>query len=266
MPAAKKTPAKKPAAKSVTPKRGPGRPRKTPEKAAPAKRGPGRPRKTLAAKAKAKAETAPAAEAPKRKRGRPPKDPNKPAKTNSTHSRNQPQAQAELRLMNKFQLAVFMDVSQPTVTNWTRRGCPYVQQGQKGGDQWIFDAYEVAKWYFRTNGGKGAAADRPIELMSPNERKNWYDSEARRIRLEESQGRLIPVESLEEAISTAFAALAQGLQGLPDTVERRTGCEPDVVEAVQTVVEAEMESLATQLSKLGPTDSVKNDESADDDK
>jgi phage terminase Nu1 subunit (DNA packaging protein) len=164
----------------------------------------------------------------------------------------------EVRLMNKGEIARFFGVSMNTVGDWIRRGAPFIEKGTGRKKPWVFDALEVADWWYeQKNGARSQSAPinvNNIELMTPQDRKAWFESESKRLALDESMRLLIPVAEVEQVIATSFAAIAQGLQGLPDTVERRTGCDPSLVQAVQEVVEAEMDSLADKLSSLGPTE------------
>jgi phage terminase Nu1 subunit (DNA packaging protein) len=164
----------------------------------------------------------------------------------------------ESRLMNKGEIARFFGVSMNTVGDWIRRGMPYIEKGTGRRVPWVIDALEVAEWWLeQRSGARSQSVPDPannVNMMTPQDRKAWYESEAKRLALDEQSRQLIPVAEVEQVIATSFAAIAQGLQGLPDTVERRTGCDPSLVQAIQEVVEAEMDSLADKLSALGPTE------------
>lgn len=164
----------------------------------------------------------------------------------------------EVRLMNKGEIARFFGVSMNTVGDWIRRGAPFIEKGTGRKTPWVFDALEVAEWWQDQKSGARSQAT-PDHFndpgnMTPQDRKAWFESESKRLALDESLRQLIPVAEVEQVIATSFAAVAQGLQGLPDTVERRTGCDPSLVLAIQEVIEAEMDSLADKLSALGPTE------------
>jgi phage terminase Nu1 subunit (DNA packaging protein) len=160
--------------------------------------------------------------------------------------------------MNKQQVSAFFDISMTGLNNWIRRGCPAVHRGSGRADPWIFDALEVAEWRFA--GQSRAANNDSPEDYPPNERKAWYESELKRQQLDASMRKLIPIEEVEQVIATSFSAIAQGLQSLPDTVERRTGCDPDLVLEIQKIVESEMDALADKLAIIGPTDEGDADE------
>lgn len=154
-----------------------------------------------------------------------------------------------LRRANKAEVAEFFDVSPQAVDGWIRRGCPAVERGARG-KSWVFDLLAVAEW--RITGGR-QDGDVDPEKMSPADRKAWYDGEARRREIQIKDRELIPASEVEQVIATAFSAIAQGLRSLPDNIERRTGCGPDVLEVIEQVIDAEMSSLADRLAKLAPT-------------
>jgi len=158
-----------------------------------------------------------------------------------------------LRKANKAQIAEFFDVSTFTVDAWVRRGCPVVFRGDQA-KPWVFDALEVARWRFGGSTGSADGEGADPDSMAPQDRKAWFDSEIKRRALQERDRELITVDEVERVIATAFSAIAQGLRSLPDNVERRTGCSPDVVAAVEEVVDAEMSSVADRLAELGPVD------------
>lgn len=156
----------------------------------------------------------------------------------------------QLRRLNKSELAEFFGVSVQAVDGWCRRNCPVVERGAPG-RPWAFDAVEVAKWRF---GVKDAPEGIDPDEMLPSDRKAWYESETKRRALQVQDRELIPAGEVERVVATAFSAIAQGLRSLPDNIERRTGCTPDIVEAIDLALDAEMSALADKLTELGALD------------
>lgn len=153
-----------------------------------------------------------------------------------------------LRRANKAQIAEFFDVSIKAVDGWIRRGCPVLKRGSRS-TPWVMDALAVAEWRF---GGQSSAEDIDPDQMIPTDRKAWYESEKTRLLLQEKARELIPVGEVEVAIATAFSAIAQDLASLPDNIERRTGCSPEVVAALEDAIDAAREALADKLLVLAP--------------
>jgi len=151
-----------------------------------------------------------------------------------------------VRLSNKSGVAEFFGVSVNTVDAWLRKGCPTLDKGDRG-RAYVFDLLEVAKWRFCTGSASGETS---VDNMTPTDRKAWFESEKARLVVEERDRELIAATEVERVVATSFAVLSQGLQSIPDNVERRTGCDPEVVVAVRDVIEKEMDGLADSLSRL----------------
>lgn len=152
----------------------------------------------------------------------------------------------QLRRLNKSELAEFFGVSVQAVDGWCRRNCPVIERGAPG-RPWAFDAVEVAKWRYSVPDAPDGVD--PDEML-PSDRKAWYESETKRRALQVQDRELIPADEVERVIATAFSAIAQGLRSLPDNIERRTGCTPDVVEAIDLALDGEMDALADKLTEL----------------
>ena len=152
-----------------------------------------------------------------------------------------------LRRLNKSELAEFFGVSPQALDGWIRRGCPAVTRGQPG-RPWVFDALDVARWRFGP--GDSPSGELNPDDMTPQDRKAWFESETKRRALQVQDRELIPAIEVEQVVSTAFQAIAQGLRSMPDNIERRTGCPPEIVEAIEVALDAEMNALAEKLSSL----------------
>jgi hypothetical protein len=99
----------------------------------------------------------------------------------------------------------------------------------------------------------GSTTD-PAE-MTPMERDKWYASELKRRDLQKRDRELLEVAEVEEAVSTAFAAIAQSMFALPDFLERRAGMSPEQAETCQTVIHESMSDLANRLANFGVDES-----------
>lgn len=151
-----------------------------------------------------------------------------------------------VRQANKAQLAEFFDVSVKAVDGWVRRGCPVVRRGGKS-EPWVFDALAVAEWRY-TREGKDSDID--PEQMAPQDRKAWYESEAKRRDLEERDRELLKASEVEEVLAVAWSGLSQDLQAIPDNLERRYGIAPDVAEMVERGIFEAMDAAADRLQTI----------------
>jgi len=115
------------------------------------------------------------------------------------------------------------------------------------------------------NGGKRPGAGRPRKAQgapltptqTDNERYARARAEHEEIKLQQralalqvEQGKLISRAAVEAASATVLAYLAQGLRALPDNLERQFNLAPDVVEAIERAIDAQLDSLADGLELL----------------
>jgi phage terminase Nu1 subunit (DNA packaging protein) len=152
----------------------------------------------------------------------------------------------EIRIGNKADCAQFFGVTLPTIDKWIRDGMPTVQRGSQG-ISWVIDLHAAAKWRYEARLPSGQIDP---ETLPPAERKLWYDGEARRRDIQERDRELIPVDEVEETVSTAFASVAQSLLSLPDLLERECALTSDQITASRVTVHAALSDLAQRISTL----------------
>lgn len=152
-----------------------------------------------------------------------------------------------LRRANKAEVAEFFEVSVKTVDGWVRRGCPIIQRGMLN-KPWVFDLMAVALWKAGPQAGEDGAMD--PEKLPPTDRRAWFDSEAKRRELQIRDRELIPAVEVQQAVSTAFAAIASELRSIPDHLERRGDATPEQAERISQAIDAAMEALADRLATL----------------
>lgn len=91
--------------------------------------------------------------------------------------------------------------------------------------------------------------------LQPADRKNWYESEVKRLAVEKEQGRLIQDDDHESALVEAFKQLKSVLITLPDVLERDANLSPEQVIKAESVMDGTM----TQLYRTLIGDSELND-------
>lgn len=64
-------------------------------------------------------------------------------------------------------------------------------------------------------------------------------------------GTLVSRDAVRDAAATAFAAIAQTLQSIPDRLERQEGITLEVAAKVQAAIDAAMEDLSIELERMG---------------
>jgi len=152
----------------------------------------------------------------------------------------------DIRTCNKAGAALFFGITIPTLDKWIREGMPIVQRGSQG-ISWVIDLQAAAKWRYEARLPSGQIDP---ETLPPAERKLWYDGETRRRDLQQKDRHLIPDSEVEQAVATAFAAVAHSVLALPDQLERRAGLTPAQSESAQQAIHETLSDLAERLAKF----------------
>ena len=77
----------------------------------------------------------------------------------------------------------------------------------------------------------------------PTERKDWYQSENLRVKLEKEMRLLVPVEEAHREMSALAKAVASGLDSLADMLERDAGLPPEAIVLVEKTTDALREQM-----------------------
>lgn len=96
--------------------------------------------------------------------------------------------------------------------------------------------------------------------MEPKERKDWYQSENERVKLEEKQRTLIPVDEVVFVYSSMRKAVVQVLETLPDILERDCALSPQAVSMVQDSIDDLRHTLATKSYEACAVEFTGNEE------
>jgi phage terminase Nu1 subunit (DNA packaging protein) len=115
-------------------------------------------------------------------------------------------------LANKLQVSEFFDVSVKTVDLWVRRGCPFIQRGDLR-TPWIFDLLTVTEWRYAPP--TRVRVDDP-EKLKPRDRRDWYEGERVREKIEELRANLISRDEFDAEKSRIQSVIAECLDRLPD--------------------------------------------------
>lgn len=82
----------------------------------------------------------------------------------------------------------------------------------------------------------------PDELP-PKDRKDWYQSENERVKLEKEMRSLVPVEEVHREMSRLAKSVASALDSLPDMLERDAGLPPDAIDLVEGITDTLREQM-----------------------
>lgn len=85
--------------------------------------------------------------------------------------------------------------------------------------------------------------------MEPKTRKDWFQSENERLKFEESERWLIPVDEVAREYSFMAKAVVQVLEIMPDVLERDCGLTPAAVAQVQSVIDELRDQMYRKVSE-----------------
>lgn len=153
---------------------------------------------------------------------------------------------AELKALNKAQIAEIFGVSLPAVEGWIRRGCPVAKRGGKG-TVYEFDLRAVAEWYYSRNAQPQGEVD--PERMTAKERKDWYEGEKVRRALEVDAGKLIQADEAAIEFAALIKAFTGFLETLPHILELECSLPTYVTERLQIACDSHRQALYERLTK-----------------
>ncbi|MCX8984201.1 DUF1441 family protein [Citrobacter portucalensis] len=85
--------------------------------------------------------------------------------------------------------------------------------------------------------------------MSPQDRKAWYQSENERLKFEESERQLLPVDEVAREYAVLAKAVVMVLENLPDILERDCALTPAAVNRVQSIIDDLRDEMARKVEE-----------------
>jgi len=143
------------------------------------------------------------------------------------------------RLANKLQVSEFFDVSVKTVDLWVRRGCPFIQRGDVR-TPWIFDLLAVSEWRYAPP--TRVRVDDP-EKLKPKDRRDWYEGEKTRERVDEMMANLVTRDEFDAEKSRIQSAIAECLSRLPDRLTTSCKLPPAASAALRDLIDRERAAM-----------------------
>lgn len=119
------------------------------------------------------------------------------------------------------------------------RGAGVLPAGQKNGVS-VYALKDVGPALFAEVSVAGGTD--PDELH-PKDRKDWYQSENERVKLEKEMRALVPVEEVHREMSRLAKSVASALDSLPDMLERDAGLPPDAIDLVEGITDTLREQM-----------------------
>ena len=97
---------------------------------------------------------------------------------------------------------------------------------------------------------KGVGAKEYTDYASARARKEVALADKAEMEAEVMAGTLVSREAVRNATATAFAAIAQTLQSIPDRLERQDGISLEVAAKVQAAIDAATDDLSAELERM----------------
>ncbi|HDT6027815.1 MULTISPECIES: DUF1441 family protein [Enterobacter cloacae complex] len=85
--------------------------------------------------------------------------------------------------------------------------------------------------------------------MSPQDRKAWYQSENERLKFEEAERQLLPVDEVVREYAALAKAVVMVLETLPDILERDCALTPAAVSRVQSIIDDLRDEMARKVEE-----------------
>lgn len=139
------------------------------------------------------------------------------------------------------QLAEETGVSRDTISKRLREG--KVKPAGKRGNYPIYRLRDALPVIFQLD-----EIEVDPERLDPFKRHAFYKAERERRQLEVDAGHLIPAGEVETERARVFKVLTQGLETLPDVLERDLGLAPVVVAKVEALCDRHREALYQELA------------------
>ncbi len=110
-------------------------------------------------------------------------------------------------------LADIFGVSLPTIDNWVRSGCPYIQKGGRG-QEWKFNTATVSNW-LRERDVEDATGGIPDDIELLKVRKQKAETELVELELAEKKGEVALIAEFEKVWAMAMGQLRQNILNVP---------------------------------------------------
>lgn len=148
------------------------------------------------------------------------------------------------------------DVTQPTVSNWTRDGCPHSRDGEGKRAPFLFDLDEVSRWVKRerrsiVKASRDDSAESSeiatLELTHARAkcRKDLAAAEKAELELDKARGKLVDVEEVKQGQLDRIARARAVLLGIPSSLA------PDLAgESVEDIERCLSDAIHNALMEL----------------
>ena len=144
--------------------------------------------------------------------------------------------------LTKSDMARCMGVSLPTMTQWVKKGCPYVTKGSKS-KAWMFDTAEVVAWREEQIALQTIGDTASLDIDEARRRKLAAEAAMVELDLSKRKGEVIEIESVAAVVGDDYANVRAKLLSLPTKLAPQvTGIE-DLAECKALIERGVFEAL-----------------------
>lgn len=112
-----------------------------------------------------------------------------------------------------------------------------IQPSGKRNNYPVYRVCDVAEAILVPQTSLGGLTNNP-EKMSPKERRDWYEGCNAKDKHDAHSGVTLSVEVHRERLSDSYKICLQAIETLPDTLERDFNFEPEIIEKVESRIDA----------------------------
>lgn len=124
-------------------------------------------------------------------------------------------------------------------------------QGKKGGVD-VYALADVGPALFIAEKSMFSDGDEPLnpDKLEPKDRKDYFQSELERLKLEEKTKELIPDSEYRSDLAKTLKEVVSFFESLPDVMEQRRSFSPEQLEELERACDSFRESLYARVNNL----------------
>lgn len=109
------------------------------------------------------------------------------------------------KIINRAELSELYATTTQTAATWVKRGCPFVQMGNKG-KEWLFDTAEVAAWREEQAALSAIGDTDRMDIDEAKRRKIAAEAAMAELDLSVRKGELVEISEIEKAVGDNYAS------------------------------------------------------------
>lgn len=152
-------------------------------------------------------------------------------------------------LLRTSELCKVFDISDRTLTTWSRKGAPNVRVG------W-WNLREMIEWRLKTAGvSAGGGESREAKKLEADIKLKEAKIKAEELRLERMLNRMVPISMVEEVLCNNNAAVAAAVRNIGEALFTNLNAKyPDIMHDVRRIANNEIDRACEYISEHGTLD------------